>query len=630
MTKKYIYIILSVIIGLVSCQKEETEIVLSPDDLFSTREVTFSGIASDQSQVIEFDAPKAWTAEIHSLGLWLTSDAFRGDAGKARLVIRPKSDNFGVTAREATLDIYIDGYEAYTIKVYQNSASTGDIQVNGHVNEGVMNLVSDETGTEFSDTLWVSSSKKWTLRADAAETEVLSFETDGESRNGVETKVQVVVKASYNKFGSSAYEGKFYVQTDEGNAVPIMVKAMAKVGVYDSQNVRQDEAERTSFQLVDTIKHGSFTTDFYIESNIRWTLGDVPEWLEATTGSITNVTSSGKITRGRHHVTFRLKDSQFSREGKSGIIELRDVRNEVVKKINVTYAGVGSSYVTHNLSFRAQDPYGNPWGFEAKESSIDRNNEADFWKEIAQKFEVTTSTDYSSISDAPYHLILVRADGGIPHKEEVHWARLEMNNSPATMTGNLYTREITLRVNDRGDADDKNGLTKAMLWRYAFVYIVPRSVTFADLWEGDDLKSQYADELVLMSQKNDPMAEYTFAFEEVKNGATVDVPGKGGAVTLHVAPGSYAQCEVLIEQEGSDGTWTRVSSDVCTMDHTMNGEELSTITFHLSENKKVTNPFTHQTTGAPRHIRVTIQAFIGDGEDLKTIFQFYLDQKLNE
>lgn len=621
---------LACLMGLCACSSSDPEIILTPDDFFTTREVTFDGVAGEQVQVIEFEAPEAWTAEIHSLGLWLAADTYRGDAGKARMTIRPKSDNFGLTAREATLDIYIDGYEAYTIKVYQNSASTGDIQVNGHVDNGVMHLVADDAGVEFCDTLWVTSTKRWTLRAESGESDVLSFETDGESKNGVETKVQVVVKAAYNRFSAPVYEGKFYIQTDEGTAVPITVNAAAKISIHDSEIPRLDETERASYQLVDTMRTGQFITSFYVESNIRWTLGQLPEWLEATSASLTNVTSSGKITNGRHHVSFHLKNDSFSRDGKSGAIELLDMRGDVVKKINITYAGVGSSFVSSNLSFRSQDPYGNPWGFEAKASMINPDDEADAWKEVRHSFEVTTSTDYTSISDAPFHLVMVRADGGMLRKEEVHWARLEMGKGSAKRTGDLYTREIILAVNDRGDADDLNGISDPTQWRHAFVFFVPRNVSFSDLWNGDKLKSQYENDIVLMSQKNDPTANYTFGFEEVKNGGTVEVPARGGAVTLHVIPGSYAQCEVSMQMQGADGIWTNVGNGVCTMDHTRDGDEIKTITFSLSENKKVTNPFTHQTTGSPRHIRVRMLAFVGDNEEMKSIFEFYIDQALNE
>lgn len=620
------------LLALFSCSEKAEETILTADDLFAVREIAFEGIAGEQKHTIEFEAPHAWTSEIHSLGMWLQADVFKGNAGRASITVRPKSDNFGVTAREATLEIYIDGMEAYTIKVNQASAATGDIQVNGHVDEGVMNLRADDSGNEFSDTLWVTSSKRWTLKADASAADVLSFETDGESRNGEEQTVQVVVKASYNKFSSSVYEGKFYIQTEEGTAVPITVKAAAKVGVYDSQHALQGEAERTSFQLVDTLKTGRFETDFYIDSNVRWTLGDTPEWIETATdkNTITNVTSSGKITQSRHHISFQLKKNALSRDGKTGIIELVDVRGEVVKKINVTYAGVGSSYVSNNLAFKGQDPFGNPWGFEAKASSIDRNNDADYWKEVSHEFEVTTSSNFTSISDAPFHLILVRGDGGVPRKQEVHWAKLEMVAGSPSMTGDLYTRKIAIRVNDRGDSDDKNKLTNQTEWRYAFVYIVPLDVSFNDLWNGDKLKDKYANDMLIMAQKNDPDAQYTFGFKEVNDGGTVDVPAKGGAVTLSVTPGSYSLCDVLMQIQGADGTWSRVGSDICSMDYTRNGEELSTITFTLSENKKVTNPFTHQTVGAPRHIKVSINAFLGDLEGTKTIFEFYINQAIDE
>lgn len=630
MNTKLFSFFLMIMLMLTACSDKENEMILTADDYFSVKEVTFEGISADQVYTIEFEAPKAWTAELHCLGSWLSADKFWGDAGKAVINLRPKTDNFGITSREATLDIYIDGMETYTIKVYQNSASTNDIQVNGHVDQGIMSLTADETGMEFSDTLWIKSNKMWSLKVDDTETEALSFETDGKPLNGEDTNIMLIVKASYSKFKDSNYEGKFYIVTNEGTAVPITVKASASIGIYGTERTMQDESERTSFQLVDTVQSGHFLTEFYIESNIRWVLGNLPEWIETATdaNTITNVTSSGKITNSRKHVSFHLKADCLSKDGKTGVIEFKDMRGEVIKKVNITYAGVGSNYVTNNLSFRAEDPYGNPWGFEAKASAIEPSNEEDFWKEIAHNFDVTTSADYSSIKDAPFHLIMVRADAGIARKQEVKWATLEMGNGAPSMTGDLYTKDIVLRVNDRGDADDKNGVTDATLWRYAFAFIVPLNVTFNDLWDGDKLKQQYANDIVLVSQKNDPEGNYTFGFKEVENNGTMTVPAKGGTLTLNVTPGSYSQCVITMSAQNEEGEWKHVSSDICSMDYTRKEEEISTITFTLSENKGVTNPFTHQTTGAPRHIKVEINAFIGDLEDSKTIFVFYIDQEL--
>lgn len=622
------------VVVFASCSKDKhKETILTADDLFTSKAVTFEGLAGDQTNTIHFTAPASWTAEIHCIGSWLSADVLRGGAGEAAIVLRPVSDNFGTTAREATLSIYIDGYAAYTIQVYQNSAATGDIQINGHVSDGVMTLSANDTGTEFSDTIWVVSSRKWTLVTDGAASGVLSFETDGTPMNGVERTVRVVVKASYASFDAPGFEGRFYIRTEEGAAVPLTVRAAAAVGIYEREYPSPAEAERTSYQLTDTLQRGVFAADFYIESNVRWTVGSMPEWLETGNGTTmpTNVLTSGKINPRRQHVSFRVKRDALSRDGKSGVISLNDARGETVKTISVTFAGVGSDYTDYSMSFPANDPYGNPWGFEAKASSINPDVAEDYWKEVSHEFTVTTSADFTSVKDAPFHLVMVRADNGIAQREEVHWAKFEMGSGAATRTGDLYTRNMFITVNDRGDADDKEGRTDPTQWRYALVYILPARVSFSDLWGADgNLKAEYADDMVLIAQKNDPAAAYTFAVKEVADGGTLSVPGKGGTITLNVLPGSYAKCNVNIEQQSQDGAWAKTAAGVCDMDFTMQGDAISTVTFTLSENKAVTNPFTHTTTGAPRHLRVSFVAFIGDAEATKTIFTFYIDQALKE
>lgn len=622
---------------LLGCSKEEEPVMLSPDSLFAAKELVFEGLAGEQRHMVEFEAPKAWTAEIHSIGSWLKADKLYGEAGKSCIIIMPRTDNFGITAREAELEIYIDGYEAYTMKVYQESASTGDIKVNGHINDGLMTLKANELGTEFEDTIWVKSSKKWTLKAEDSDSQVLSFDINGESKNGEETEVQVVVKAMYSKFGSSSYEGKFYIQTAEGTAVPITVKAMAEVGVYANERTRQDETECASLNFTDTIQKGVFMTEFYVESNIRWTLGGLPDWIESASSwnegaEVTNVLSSGKIDKKRHHVSLRVKSDKVSTEGKTGTISLLDANGETLKKVSVTFAGVGSGYLTHTLSFNSEDPNGNPWGFESKASRVNPDDAVNYWKTISKSFEITTSVDYTSLADAPYHLILVRADNGIARKEEVHWAKLEMAKGNGTENGGLYTHEVVIRANDRGDADDKNGITKDTYWRHAIALIVPRSVSFQDLWNAEGkIKDEYANDIRLIAQKNDPDAKYEFRFEGVAEGETINFPAEGGSKLLNIAEGSYNNCDFVVEIKNAGGEWINATSDICKTEISLdsNGNPVA-VSFSLSKNTVTENPITHVKVGAPRHLRVIISAFIGNEEGKKEICVFYMEQNTAE
>lgn len=611
---------------------DKKETILSPDELFSATTITFDGLAGEQTNTVVFNAPAPWTAEIHSIGSWLKADVLHGEAGESRIVLSPRSDNFGVTAREALLEIYIDGYEGYSITVNQKSAATGDVQVNGHISDGVMTLTANETGTEFCDTLWITSSKRWSLAMDSDGSNVLSFETDGDSRNGEETNVMVVVKAAYGKFASTSYEGKFYIKTDDGSAVPITVKANAVANVYDHEFASQNESERVSFAFVDTVMANTFMTDFYVESNVRWTIGEMPSWVEsgAEASMITNVLSSGKVNPRRQHVSFRVKANELSRDGKSGALTIVDARGEVLKTVYLTFAGVGSNYIASALSVPGEDPNGNPWGFEAKAEYIDASNPADYWKEVRHKFNITTSVDFTTIENAPFHLLLVRADNGIAMKQEMHWAHLEMGNGNSSYNGGLYTRELVLAVSDRGDADDQNGITSPTDWRRALVCIVPVSVSFNDLWTADGkMKEAYSDNAILISQKNDAHATYTFGFEEVANEGTVTVPSAGGALTMNIAKGSYPQCDIVVQSQNAEGEWVSVGSDVCRIDFTTddNGNP-KTMTFTLSKNKGEKNPFTGVVVGSARHLRVSVSAFLGDAEGSKTIFTFYIDQDL--
>lgn len=619
-----------------SCSDEaEPQKALDSEALFDVRSLSFEGVAADQSQCVSFKAPAAWSAEIHSIGNWLKADVLHGEAGTARILLSPRSDNFNVGQREAQLEVFIDGYKPYVITILQKSAATGDIQVEGLGEDGILTLLADETGTEFRDTLWVSSDKRWSLAADPQQSgDILSFETDGQPRQGEQTRVRVIVKASYAKFQDTRFAGQFYIRTDEGSAVPIRVSASASVMVFENEYPLGEEAEseKVSFNMHNHVQNGVFLTDCFIQSNIRWTVGSIPAWVETSTAidGITNVLSSGHINPLRQHVAFRVKDSELSRDGKTGTVTLLDPQGRLLKTIYLTFAGVGSNYIDSRLSFPALDPLGNTFGFEAKASSIDASNPADAWKQIRREFDIITSTDYTSLSNAPFHLLLVHADNGIPSRREVHWAHLEYVGRQSSSMQGLYCHKLAICASDRGDEDDLRGLTRETEWRHAMLYLVPCHVLFEDLWdENGNLLEKYASSSVLIAQKNNADADYKFGFQEVENGGTLTVPASGGSLNLTITPGSFTQCDILMQQQNASGQWVTLDSKVCQMDIAVDEHQHPTsILFTLSSNKGEVNPFTHQVVGSDRHIRISILAFLGDTEGSRTIFTFYIDQAL--
>lgn len=627
------------LLAMASCSKDnETELPPMNPDFITTTEVTFEGLAEDQENTIRFTSPAAWTAEVHSTASWLKADRTSGGAGEAVITLSPRTDNFGLTSREATLEIFIDGYTAYVVKVYQKSAATGDIQVSGHIDNGVMTLKGDATGTSFRDTIYVTSTRQWTLAADAENISTLTFLTGAEQQNGNEKTVMVIVTADYSKFTTSSFEGKFLIRTGDGNAVPITVKAQAETSVYDSERQMQGEQERLTYQLVDSTQHGVYATRFYVESNVRWSIKDKPSWIETSadwsgdaSSAPSNLQKDGTITVGRRLVALRVKDSAVSADGKTGDVNIVDARGTVLKTLHLIFAGAGSNFIQHTLSFPTDDNHGNPFAFEANEATVDNTSTDDNRRQIARPFNVRTFVDYSSIADAPYHLILIDATNGIAHKKEVHWAHLKMGDPSHNTVGanGMRTKQIILEANNRGDADDKNGLTKPSEIRRAFVFLVPRSVTFESMWnEYDVLKPEYADQLVLLSQKNDPNADYKFGFDDLADGSLINVPAAGGAYTYHVTEGSYAKCQFLVEKKNSDGTWSRDMDNSCNITFTTNdNDEPVTVTFSFSKNQYVEDIF-GDLYGEPRDLRISVMAFRDDELEEKQVFQFFVHQEI--
>lgn len=625
-----------VMLMLTSCSKDNIEMPDPNIDFIQTAEVVFDGIAEGQQKTISFRSPKSWTAEIHQTGAWLKADVLQGDAGDALITLSPRNDNFSTTARMASLEVYVDGYQAYTINVQQKTASTSDIVIDGHIDNGVMTLNSDATGNIFSDTIFVSSTKQWQLSVDPSAEGILSFKT-GTISSAEQNGESIIVTADYSKIQGTSLDAKFYIKTNEGTAVPVNVKALSSVEVFDKQYHTQGEVERTSYELVDTIQHGIYQTTFFVDSNIRWTITEKPSWVETSadwnSGALpSNINTDGTINKNRQHVTLRVKESEMSVDGKSCTINLVNTRGQILKSINLVFAGISSSFINSSLGFPATDFNGNGWALEAHRSSVEDSGPNNR-RRISMDFMVTTATDYSSINDAPYHLLLVQSNNGIPVKTEHHWAILKMGDkTQQNKTSNgLYQKQIIIEANERGDADDNNGITSPSKPRAAFVYLVPRSVAFHNLWNNNGtLKSEYADDLVLMTQKNDPMADYHFALVGIENGSSIgSINPKGETKSFDVVAGSYNKCSYTIELQNADGSWSPTNE--CTLSSKLDDKDQPlSITLIFNENKTIYDPFTQETFGSDRRFRIVFSAFIDDNTGSKAIYTIYADQKLQK
>lgn len=631
------FAIFAILFSFAACNdKNDVELDDPTMDFIQTKSVTFDGIAAGQEKVISFVSPGNWTAEIHQTGSWLRANTLHGKAGQVEIVLSAKSDNMTVSSRQATIQIYVDGYQAYSIKAEQKGVNSGDITIEGDIDDGVMNLESDSKGLNFTGTIYVESDKKWELEVDASSRGILSFERDSEPLNGEKKKIRLNVTADYSKFPSTSFNGKFYIKVNENTAVPVVVNAQPLVEVFASATPLLGETERTSYELVDTIQRNSFQTTFYVSSNVRWSINEKPSWISTSADWGTakevpsNIKSDGTIDKKRHAVVLKVNPDELPVNGKTCIINIVDNRNQVVKTLNLVFKGAGGDYVDYSLAFPAEDVDGNPWAFEAKSATIEEEGPYSR-RRISMDFNMTTARDYSSIADAPFHLIMVEGSNGIPKKKEVHWATLLMGDPAerSTTSTGFYVKQLYIKANERGDADDVNKLTDPSQIRYAFAYIVPREITFDDLWDGEQLKSTYAENLTLVSQKNDPSANYTFSFEGYAEGSTITISRDGESKTFNVTPGSYKKCDIFVESQKEDGEWQSVGEGIVQITYTNDeNDNPLTVTCAFSKNEEKYNPFTKKYSGAPRHMRIRVSAFIDDTFGSKDIYTIYADQDL--
>ena len=601
--------------------------------IFEVAPITFEGIAEGQEAQIHFIAGAPWTATFTSSNNWLSASPTQGKAGEATIHITPYSDNKSSSTRSAELMVLVDGEDVpFTVRITQLSAAESDLKISGDIENGVMSLKADNTGAKFIGTLQITSSSKWNISTDNTNN-WLSFSKDKEPQDGKETIVNLTVTADYQNFTQSNMCGDFKLQVPGTSPINLQVKAEAYCHVYDTDTKSEDEVERLSYEMTDTLQTGTYQMTFYVESNIVWELKNLPEWMELASENTETTNRRDDGTLQTHQgIGLMVKDEYLSAESRKDVIHLTDVRGEVLKNIEVSFDGIKGNFLQHDFAFPSYDPLGNDFSFEAKASYIDAENKNDYWKKMELSFNVKTSINYTSIEDAPYHLIMCNAKNGRVLKEEVRWASLRMGDAfNQTESNGIFTKEIYLKANDRGDEDDQKGLTNPASVREAFIFIVPKSVSFEDLFNAGDatLKEEYAESFSHIMQKQDHEIVYEFALEGLENGGTIYLPSEGGTLEFNVLKVTSEQLTpdlVRLWYNQSIGEWEEKEAS---------SAQLSAITIEYLRSEETGELKSLILNVAPnmltptRGFRFNINVFRGDGYSETKIFTFDIMLKEN-
>lgn len=610
-----------------ACSDDDDEnTVTQGTTVFEVEPITFGSSEKGKETEIRFRAGNSWNAD-YLTASWLSVTPVAGEAGEASISVRLLEDNLGATVRKRDLSIRIAGEpEPYVVRITQEPSEDNDLRIYGDVDEGSMTLAMDETGNNFTGKITITSSKKWSVSPEGNAAQWLSFAKDGEPVDGRETTVTLTIFASYSKFTDNVMTGAFLIRTEDGTqTVRIEVCAQIQCNVYEKERAVEGEKERVEYELVDTITRGTYQTTFYVESDIRWELKDVPEWIQvAGEGGASNLRPDGSLNTMRVGVGLLLNPEYISTTPKEADVYLTNTMGGVLKTIHLTFAGTGDDYLQHNFEFPASDPYGNEFSFEARAEYIDPDNSSDYWKKMELPFNVTTSQDYTGMDNAPYHLIMCKGRDGSIVREEEHWASLRMGDaSQNTAASGLYTKQIYLRANDRPDFDDLNGITSSTETREAFIFIVPKNVAFDDLFEGStsSLKKEYETAFSHIMQKQDHNADYYITFEGLNDKDELQIPAEGCSDVYNIISTNTSKMgfdlKYLFRPAGSN-EWTEQlpSSSESNSIYITFGSNMQSITLNVGAN----------TTGTERRFRFYLHAFRGDGYEDINIFQFDIIQ----
>lgn len=628
MKKKHIYILFGLLSLLIpaACSDDEGNTTPQETTLIDTKPIVFGDAEQGKETEIRFRAGNSWSASCLTAG-WLSISPMSGNAGEACIKIKLLGNNKGATERKRDLIIQVAGEDApYVINISQEPSAENDIRIYGDIDENVMTLQTNETGNNFIGRIKITSSKKWNIITENGANQWLSFSKDQEPQNGKETTVNLTVFASYGSFTENTMRGTFLIQAENSpEPVRIEVIAQVKCNVYENERKTDGENERTDYELVDTITSGTYQTTFYVESDIKWTLENVPEWIQvAGNESVTNMLPNGELNPMRVGIGLLLNPEYLSASSKEADLHLTNKWGGILKTIHLSFSGIGKDYLQHDFEFPASDPYGNEFSFEARAEYIDPDNSNDYWKKTEHPFFITTSKDYTNIDNAPFHLILCKGKDGVIVKEEVHWASLRMGDENQNTSNNgLYHKEVYLCANDRPDADDLNGITTQSEVREAFMFIVPNNVKFDDLFENgsSSLKAEYEDKFSRILQKQDHNADYYVTFEGLNNKDEIQIPAEGGTYTYKITSLSTLKMNYtlkrLFKPAGSE-IWTEQlpTEEQLNSIYIKISDDLQSLELHVGRN----------TASRERRFRFYLQAFRGDNYEDINIFQFDIIQ----
>ena len=112
--------------------------------------------------------------------------------------------------------------------------------------------------------------------------------------------------------------------------------------VFEHDSKTENDEERVSYELTDTLQIGTYQTTFYVESNIMWEVKDIPEWIQ-----LANETSQA---------TNRKDDGTFS-FAIDNIMSPQELKPEAVSKIHIrlsSYADISRAGLAELLSLMAR------------------------------------------------------------------------------------------------------------------------------------------------------------------------------------------------------------------------------------------------------------------------------------
>lgn len=474
------------------CSKDET--VTKEPSKIDTSDIMLA--IESGSKSFSFVAADDWTASL-STSSWIKIDPMTKAGSKGESVVKLEwTVNTSIKERVTDLTIAVRDENPVKIRITQMPEQAMVTVSKSEINMIVNPEAANGKG-QFVDTVNVKSNIKWIVK-DLPNWIEYSTVDNKEPQEGVPTDIQLVLSANPKYFAQTEMITSLKIGKSGSADVDATLNAKA---ITEMKALDTDKKPLSSLVIRKSVAaNNKFVASFHLVANTSWKLKSAPEWVE-----VSHTNNNTQYAMNLHSdivVWLTMSNANLDTDPKSGKVVFVDEKTNTELSLDLTFEGIGADFFEYEIDHNPDQL------FDA--TKFDENWNPIPGAVLAKELIMFTSKDYTSLNEAPFKAHFVHSNNGIATQQEALWLGLDFPMDPFNGRSPLVSKKLELFVQDRmNDYGDKFNP------RYAFMIITPASVSFDDMFEYGQLKSEYRDASVMIGQHAMPRPPFTTDIPEV-------------------------------------------------------------------------------------------------------------------